>query len=241
MTDISSNGAGRLLEIEELVVSYDQFRALHGVSLKVDSGEIVSIIGANGAGKSSLMKAIIGQAGRSAGRLNFAGHDLLLMTTAETVQAGIALVPEGRRLFPSLSIEENLDIGWQLGTRGAIRIEDVFRYFPILLEKRKQKARELSGGQQQMAAVGRALLMNPSLLLCDEISLGLAPVVINELYAVLPELARGGMSVVIVEQDITRSLRVADRFYCLLEGRISLSGKPNDVSYDSVMNAYFGL
>lgn len=238
---MSPNPTGPLLEIQDLVVSYDQFRALHGVSLKVNSGEIVSIIGANGAGKSSLMKAIIGQAGRSAGRLNFAGHDLLRLTTAGTVQAGIALVPEGRRLFPSLSIEENLDIGWQLGTRGAIRMEDVFGYFPILREKRKQKARELSGGQQQMAAVGRALLMNPSLLLCDEISLGLAPVVVNELYAVLPELAKGGMSVVIVEQDITRSLRVADRFYCLLEGRVSLSGRPEDVSYDGVMNAYFGL
>lgn len=238
---ISPDATGPLLDIEELIVSYDQFRALHGVSLIVNSGEIVSIIGANGAGKSSLMKAIVGQAGRSAARLNFAGHDLLRLTTGETVRAGIALVPEGRRLFPSLSIEENLDIGWQLGTRGAIRMEDVFRYFPILREKRKQKARELSGGQQQMVAVGRALLMNPSLLLCDEISLGLAPVVVNEVYAVLPELARSGMSVVIVEQDITRSLRVADRFYCLLEGRVSLSGKPGDVSYDSVMNAYFGL
>jgi branched-chain amino acid transport system ATP-binding protein len=232
--------AAPLLSVVSLSVYYGQFRALFDVSLEVGEGEIVSIIGANGAGKSSLLKAIVGQAGRVTGQISFAGRDLAGVGTAEIVAGGIALVPEGRRLFPSLTVEENLNIGWEVGRRGAVKRDDVYAYFPVLREKRRQQASELSGGQQQMVALGRALLANPRLLLCDEISLGLAPVVIDELYRIIPAIRDRGVSIVLVEQDITRSLAVADRFYCLLEGRVNLSGRPSETSREVVVQHYFG-
>jgi branched-chain amino acid transport system ATP-binding protein len=232
--------AAPLLSAQSLSVYYGQFRALFDVSLEVGEGEIVSIIGANGAGKSSLLKAIVGQAGRVTGQISFAGRDLAGVGTAEIVAGGIALVPEGRRLFPSLTVEENLNIGWEVGRRGAVKRDDVYAYFPVLREKRRQQASELSGGQQQMVALGRALLANPRLLLCDEISLGLAPVVIDELYRIIPAIRDRGVSIVLVEQDITRSLAVADRFYCLLEGRVNLSGRPSETSREVVVQHYFG-
>jgi branched-chain amino acid transport system ATP-binding protein len=151
------------------------------------------------------------------------------------------LVPEGRRLFPSLTVEENLQLGWEVGRKGEIGFADIWRLFPMLQDKRRQKSGSLSGGQQQMVALGRALLANPQLLLCDEISLGLAPVVINELYKLIPAIKQRGIGILIVEQDIERSLAVADRFYCLLEGRVSLTGRPSDVTRDLVIKHYFGL
>jgi len=152
----------------------------------------------------------------------------------------VALVPEGRRLFPSLTVEENLRIGQEVGREGGIGFEDVYRMFPVLKERRRQMARQLSGGQQQMVAVGRALLANPKLLLCDEISLGLAPVIIGDLYEMLPKIRERGIGILVVEQDISRSLAVADRFYCLLEGRVNLSGRPAETSRDIVASHYFG-
>jgi branched-chain amino acid transport system ATP-binding protein len=234
------SAATDLLCAESVSVFYDQFQAVHGVDITVGVGEIVSIIGANGAGKSSLLKAIVGQAGRVEGRIRFDGADITARPTAAIVAAGIALVPEGRQLFASLSVEENLGIGWHVGRRGDIRLDDVYGWFPALRDKRRQRARELSGGQQQMVALGRALLCNPRLLLCDEISLGLAPVVVGELYALMPAIRARGIGVVVVEQDVGRSLQVADRFYCLLEGRVSLSGRPQDVDRDGIMRHYFG-
>lgn len=230
-----------LLSIHDLSVYYGQFRALFGVDMEVREGEIVSIIGANGAGKSSLLKAVVGQAERTEGAIRFGGEDMIGRETSEIVAAGIGLVPEGRRLFPSLTVEENLHLGWEVGAKGNIGLEDVFGFFPILRERRRQKTRELSGGQQQMVALGRALLTNPRLLLCDEISLGLAPVVINSLYQLIPAFKERGISIVIVEQDITRSLGIADRFYCLLKGKVTLSGRPTDVTRDEVAKNYFGL
>lgn len=197
---------------------YGQFRAFHDVDLTVGVGETVSIIGANGAGKSSLLKAIVGRADRIDGTIRYDGKDLAGRSTAEIVVGGIALVPEGRRLFPSLTVEENLDLGRQVGRKGDFRLDDVYGYFPVLRERRHQRARELSGGEQQMVALGRALLANPRLLLCDEISLGLAPIVVTNLYAILRTIKARGIGMLVVEQDITRSLAVADRFYCLLEG-----------------------
>jgi branched-chain amino acid transport system ATP-binding protein len=232
--------AGALLSIEELSVYYGQFRALFDVSMSVGEGEIVSIIGANGAGKSSLLRAIVGQAPRLTGKMQFEGRELAGMRTSAIVAGGIALVPEGRRLFPSLTVEENLNIGWEVGRRGGLKRDDVYAYFPVLKEKRRQRASELSGGQQQMVALGRALLADPKLLLCDEISLGLAPVIIDELYRIIPAIRDRGVSIVLVEQDITRSLAVADRFYCLLEGRVNLSGRPSETSRDLVVQHYFG-
>jgi branched-chain amino acid transport system ATP-binding protein len=229
-----------LLSIEELSVYYGQFRALFDVSMSVGEGEIVSIIGANGAGKSSLLRAIIGQAPRLTGNIQYEGRELAGTRTSEIVANGIALVPEGRRLFPSLTVEENLNIGWEVGRHGGLKRDDVYAYFPVLKEKRRQRASELSGGQQQMVALGRALLADPKLLLCDEISLGLAPVIIDELYRIIPAIRDRGVSIVLVEQDITRSLAVADRFYCLLEGRVNLSGRPSETSRDVVVQHYFG-
>ena len=237
---MSPTSQAPLLAIEGLSVFYGQFRAVDGIDLTVSAGEIVSIIGANGAGKSSLLKAIIGQADRIEGKIRYEGEDLAGVTTAGIVAKGIALVPEGRRLFPSLSVEENLHLGWEVGCRGAIGFDQVFGFFPVLKERRRQKARELSGGQQQMVALGRALLANPKLLLCDEISLGLAPLIIDQLYRLIPAIKARGIGLLVVEQDISRSLAVADRFYCLLEGRVTLTGRPSDTSRDTVMKHYFG-
>lgn len=229
-----------LLDISDLSVFYGQFGALFSVNLTVGEGEIVSIIGANGAGKSSLLKAIVGQAERVEGMILFEGSSLTARPTSSIVAAGIALVPEGRRLFPSLTVEENLNIGWGVGRHGAIDLDTVYGHFPVLKERRRQRASELSGGQQQMVALGRALLANPRLLLCDEISLGLAPLIIDELYRIIPTIRDSGVSILLIEQDITRSLAVADRFYCLLEGRINLAGRPAAFSREVVVQHYFG-
>jgi branched-chain amino acid transport system ATP-binding protein len=238
---MTTTAASQLLAVEGLSVFNDKFRAIDHVDISVGAGEIVSIIGANGAGKSTLLKAIIGQADRVEGKISFAGSDIVGQATETIVASGIMLVPEGRRLFPSLTVEENLRLGWSVGRKGAIGFADVWRQFPILAERRMQKAGSLSGGQQQMVALGRALLANPRLLLCDEISLGLAPKVVNELYALVPDIKRRGIGILIVEQDIERSLTVADRFYCLLEGKVTLAGRPGDVTRDVVMKHYFGL
>jgi branched-chain amino acid transport system ATP-binding protein len=238
---MSATAASQLLAVEDLSVFYGNFRAIDHVDIAVGAGETVAIIGANGAGKSTLLKAIIGQADRVEGRIGFAGADIVGRATEAIVASGVMLVPEGRRLFPSLTVEENLHLGWAVGRKGAIGFADIWRQFPMLAEKRKQKAGSLSGGQQQMVALGRALLANPRLLLCDEISLGLAPMVINELYALVPDIKRQGIGILIVEQDIERSLAVADRFYCLLEGKVTLAGRPAEVSRDLVMKHYFGL
>ncbi len=229
-----------LLSVEALSVFYDQFRAVDRIDLTVAAGEIVAVIGANGAGKSTLLTAIVGQAQRLDGRIRFAGADLAGSPTTAIVASGIALVPEGRRLFPSLTVEENLTLGWQVGRKGEIGLSDIWQLFPVLLERRRQKAGHLSGGQQQMVALGRGLLANPRLLLCDEISLGLAPLIINDLYAIIPAIKARGIGIVLVEQDISRALAVADRFYCLLEGRVSRSGRPAETSREDLMQHYFG-
>ena len=238
---MATTAASPLLAVEGVSVFYNKFRAIDHVDIAVGAGEIVSIIGANGAGKSTLLKAIVGQADRVEGTIAFDGDNIVRRSTEAIVASGIMLVPEGRRLFPSLTVEENLRLGWDVGRRGEIGFADIWRLFPILQERRRQKAGSLSGGQQQMVALGRALLANPRLLLCDEISLGLAPLVVNELYTLIPQIKGRGIGILIVEQDIERSLTVADRFYCLLEGKVSLSGRPAEVTRDLVMKHYFGL
>lgn len=238
---MEATAASPLLSVEGVSVFYGNFRAIDRVDITVAAGEIVSIIGANGAGKSTLLKAVIGQAEQVEGRISFAGSDIVGRSTEAIVASGVMLVPEGRRLFPSLTVEENLRLGRDVGRKGEIGFADIWQLFPVLHERRRQRAGSLSGGQQQMVALGRALLANPRLLLCDEISLGLAPLVVNELYKLIPGIKRRGIGILIVEQDIERSLAVADRFYCLLEGKVSLAGRPAEVTRELVMQHYFGL
>lgn len=204
-------------------------------------GECVAIIGANGAGKTTLMRSISGVLRNAPGMVVHKGTPIGALSADAVLQRGIAMVPEGRKLFPSLSVEENLLIGGQV-RRGDARwtLETVYALFPILKERRLSPATALSGGQQQMVAIGRALMSNPELLLCDEISLGLAPVVIRDIYAALPRIRETGASVVIVEQDISRALAVADRVYCLMEGRVTLTGPTASTTRDAVHAAYFG-
>jgi branched-chain amino acid transport system ATP-binding protein len=230
-----------LLEITDLTARYGDFQALFGVDMTLDPGETIAIVGANGAGKSTLMRSIAGVLNNAADQIVFDGLPIGAMSAAEVMSLGIAMVPEGRRLFPSLSVEENLLIGkYGRAASRAWSLETIYRLFPILKERRDAPATALSGGQQQMAAIGRALISNPRILLCDEISLGLAPVVIRDIYAIFPRLRETGASIVIVEQDIGQALKVADRVYCMMEGRVTLTGAPAELTREAIHAAYFG-
>jgi branched-chain amino acid transport system ATP-binding protein len=228
------------LVVENIQSFYGDFKALHGVSLALEPGKVLALIGANGAGKSTLLKSICGLVSPKAGRVTWRGRDVTGLRGAQTVAMGIALVPEGRRLFKSLSVEENLILGGQIGRSGPWGLQRLYDLFPILQEKRHQPATSLSGGQQQMVAIGRALMSNPDLVLFDELSLGLAPIVIKDIYAQLPKITGQGMSAILVEQDVTRALNAANQFLCLVEGRVSLAGAPQDHSRDAISAAYFG-
>jgi branched-chain amino acid transport system ATP-binding protein len=228
-----------LLEVNALDAYYGDFQALFGVSMKVAAGQVVAVIGANGAGKSTLLKSIAGLMPSRADAIRFEGKSIGDAPAFAVVGRGIALVPEGRRLFPSLSVEENLLIGGQLGRPGPWNLERVYTLFPVLAERRHVPSTSLSGGQQQMVAISRALMSNPRLLLCDEISLGLAPIVVRDIYAKL--LVADGISLVIVEQDIVQALRAANHVYCLQEGRVALQGAASSLTRDSISAAYFGV
>jgi branched-chain amino acid transport system ATP-binding protein len=230
-----------LLETHGLTANYGQFRALFGVDVRVDAGETVAIIGANGAGKTTLLRSITGVLRNGAGMVMHRGQAIGAMAADLVMQRGIAMVPEGRKLFPSLSVEENLLIGGQVRKApGPWSLATVYDLFPILKERCNSPATALSGGQQQMVAIGRALMSNPDLLLCDEISLGLAPVVIRDIYAAVPRIKAAGAALVIVEQDIGRALAVSDRVYCLMEGRVTLEAAAAGLARDRVHAAYFG-
>ena len=230
-----------LLSVSGLEAYYGDFQALYGVDIEVARGEIVAVLGANGAGKSTLLNTLVGlnQAPREA--IRFDGAAIGGEPPYEIVKRGLALVPEGRRLFPSLSVEENLKMGAQVGRPGEWTLARIYDLFPILKERRHLPALSLSGGQQQMAAIGRALMSNPTLLLCDELSLGLAPIVIKEIYGYLRRIVAEGVSAVIVEQDIGQALKVANRVYCLLEGRVALTGRAGEITREAIAAAYFGV
>ncbi|RUY85343.1 MULTISPECIES: ABC transporter ATP-binding protein [unclassified Mesorhizobium] len=231
-----------MLETRGLTADYGQFRALFGVDITVAAGECVAIIGANGAGKSTLMRSITGVIGNAPGMVLHRGEPIGALSSAEIMKRGIAMVPEGRRLFPSLTVEENLLVGGQARkVQGPWSLDAVHDLFPILGERRKSPGTALSGGQQQMVAIGRALMSNPELLLCDEISLGLAPVVIRDIYAALPRIRQGGAAIVLVEQDIGKALAVADRVYCMMEGRVTLAARAAEVTREDIHSAYFGV
>ena len=231
-----------LLEVRDLTVRHGQLQALTGVSLAVEAGETLAIIGANGAGKSTLLRTIAGLHAPAAGSVLVEGRDVTRLRPHRRVAEGIVLVPEGRRLFPSLTVEENLLVGAHRDRRaGAWGLARVLELFPWMGERRRQLTVQLSGGEQQAVAIGRALMANPRVLLLDEVSLGLAPAVVRRLYDLLPELLRSGVTVLLVEQDVSHALRVADRAQCLLEGRTTLEGRPSELTAAQVEAAYFGL
>lgn len=230
-----------LLATHALTAHYGDFQALFNVDINVRPGEVVAIIGANGAGKTTLMRSITGLLTNGPGMVTFNGSEIGAMRADQVARTGIAMVPEGRQLFQSLSVEENLVIGGQMGRKGAWDLEKVYALFPVLKERRLVQATALSGGQQQMVAIGRALMSNPELILFDEISLGLAPIIIKSIYDALPGIIGQGMSAVIVEQDIAKALSVAGRVYCMQEGRISLEGRSDELTREQISAAYFGV
>ncbi|MDE0057494.1 MAG: ABC transporter ATP-binding protein [Defluviicoccus sp.] len=229
-----------LLEIRNLDAFYGDFQALFGLDFDLDEHETVAAIGANGAGKTTLLRAITGMVDATSEALAYRGESIQSREAADIVALGIAMVPEGRRLFPSLSVEENLIIGGHSGRPGRWSLDRVYELFPALRNRRAVPGTALSGGEQQMTAIGRALMSNPDLILFDELSLGLAPVVVGEIYEVLPAIKAEGTAMVVVEQDINRALDVADRVYCLQEGRLALTGAPASLTRDRIAAAYFG-
>lgn len=230
-----------LLQTHRLSAFYGDFQALFDIDLSVDEGETVAIIGANGAGKTTFLRAVAGALETQQGMVEYDAQPIGHRSPHEIVRLGIALVPEGRKLFPSLSVEENLLLGAHSGRAGPWNLERVYRLFPRLQELRRLSATALSGGQQQMAAIGRALMSNPRLLLCDELSLGLAPVVIRDIYDCLAAIVAEGTTIVLVEQDINRALGASARFYCLQEGRVALSASTGNFDRAAITAAYFGL
>lgn len=230
----------RLLSLENVTAHYGLFQALHGISLSADTGETIALVGANGAGKTTLMRAICGDLS-AGGRITYQGQDITGAPAHKLNALGIAMVPEGRKLFPSLTVDENITIGGYTGRSGAWTREAVYALFPELVKRRTNKGLDLSGGEQQMVAIGRALMSNPKLLLMDEISLGLAPIVVSQIYEAVDKIRAQGTTIVLVEQDIGRGLSVATHVYCLLEGRVSLEGKPDALSHKALTDAYFGV
>ena len=230
-----------LLQTENLLAFYGDFQALFGVDITLAEAEIIAIIGANGSGKTTLMRSISGLLGNFSNMVRFGTIPIGDWSADKIMGLGVAMVPEGRKLFPSLSVEENLLIGtYGRKTNGYWKLDTVFELFPILRERRNNPSTTLSGGQQQMVAIGRALMSNPRVLLCDEISLGLAPIVVKDIYKAVPAIKAAGASLIIVEQDIGQAMAVADRVYCMMEGCVTLSGTPNNLSRAEIHNAYFG-
>jgi branched-chain amino acid transport system ATP-binding protein len=230
-----------ILSVEELAARHGLLQAVRDVSLEVAEGETVAIVGANGAGKTTLLRSIAGAHRPSGGRIVFDGDDVTRLPAHRRVKRGIALVPEGRRLFPELTVEENLRVAAGVRRPGRWDVDAVLEAFPLLKPLRHKRAASLSGGEQQATAIGRALMSNPRLLLLDEVSLGLAPVVVDGVYRSLAGLIEGGATILLVEQDLSRALGVADRVVCMLEGRFVLEGTPAELTRERVMEAYFGF
>jgi len=227
-----------LLSVERADARHGLLQAVREVSLEVEQGETLALVGANGAGKTTLLRAIAGAHRLHGGRVRFDGADITGLRAHERVRRGIALVPEGRRLFPGLTVEENLRVAER---EGAWEVERVLDAFPLLKPLRRKRAASLSGGEQQATAIGRALMTNPRLLLLDEVSLGLAPRVVDDVYVSLSSLQEAGTTMLLVEQDLSRALRVASRVVCMLEGRLVLEGAAGELSREQVTDAYFGL
>ncbi|MBR0798975.1 ABC transporter ATP-binding protein [Bradyrhizobium jicamae] len=229
-----------LLDVSGLQIFYGDLQAVFDMNFTVGNGEAVALVGANGAGKSTFLKALVGLNEQRSGAIQFDGVDISSMPAEQVSRLGLIMVPEGRLLFDSLTIEENLLMGSVNRRTGSWTLRRVFDLFPILAERRRMYPGQLSGGQQQMAAIGRALMSNPRLLLCDEISLGLAPVVVGQIYQSFADIRREGTAVVIVEQDVKRALATTERIYCLLKGRVSLTAPAQGLLPEQLTHAYFG-
>jgi branched-chain amino acid transport system ATP-binding protein len=229
-----------LLEVDELTVHHGQLCAVDGVSFKVDRGEVLTMVGANGAGKSTLLRTVAGLHHQTSGTIRFQGVNVTKLAPQRRARLGIALVPEGRRLFSSLTLEENLQVGAHHAARGPFSIERVYELFDWMPARRRQRAWQFSGGEQQAIAIGRALVANPQVLLLDELSLGLAPIVIERIYALIPDIVAHGVGILLVEQDVTLGVGVADRVHCMLEGKTSLTGTSGVLTSAQIERAYFG-
>ncbi len=229
-----------LLKVAGLDAHYGDFQALFSVDFQVETGQVVALVGANGAGKTTFLRTICGLVPSVGQNIEFDGKNIAGQPAYQISRDGIAMSPEGRRLFPSLSVQENLMLGANVRRQGAWNMAAVYELFPVLEEKRDIPATLLSGGQQQMVAIGRALMANPKLLMLDEVSLGLAPVIVRDIYSALPRIMAGGASVILVEQDIGLAMDVSDQLYCLQEGRVSLQGRSNTLTRSDVSEAYFG-
>ena len=230
-----------LLHLDDVHAGYGDVPALRGLTVTVAEGETLAVIGANGAGKSTLLKTIAGVLGPSSGEVRLDGDAVTGLSAHQRVARGISLCPEGRRLFPSLTVEENLQVGAYARRPGPWDLRAVYELFPLVAERRSRPAANLSGGEQQAVAIGRSLMANPRLLLLDEVSLGLAPVIVGQLYAALPRITAQGTTVLVVEQDVHQAMAVADRVQCLLEGRTVLEGPADRVDPAELAAAYFGV
>jgi branched-chain amino acid transport system ATP-binding protein len=233
-----------LLDIQNLHAGYGRSPVLHGVSLQVNAGEIVALLGSNGAGKTTLINNVCGIYSAWSGRVHFDGPDITRLHYRQVVQAGLIQVPEGRKVFPNLSVLENLGLGsfTRARERRAQNLERVFAIFPRLLERRAQKAGTLSGGEQQMLAIGRGLMAEPRLLILDEPSLGLSPLLVEEMFTLISQLHANGLAVLLVEQNVAQSLAIAQRAYVLENGRLGFVGTPAELLASSdLKRAYLGL
>ena len=230
-----------MLEISKLKAAYDALPVLFGVDLSLSDGECLALIGANGAGKSTTFACLTGLLSPTGGEIRFGGEPISGRSPQAVLAGGIAMVPEGRRLFPSLTVEENLKVGAYLGRKGPWTRERVYATLPMLANLRRRPSTALSGGQQQLVAVGRALMGNPSLLLCDEISLGLSPAAVDDVYEGLASVQAEGVAMILVEQDIARALGESDRFACMRHGRIVLAGESQSADRAEISDAYFGV
>lgn len=230
-----------LLELDDISTGYGSFQALFNVSLRVEEGERHAIIGANGAGKSTLLRTICGLLRTADDKVRFDGKPIGQMAPHKRVGLGIAYVPEGRWVFPSLTVHENLQVGAHSRRSGVWTAERVYELFPLLSRLRQRQALSLSGGEQQALAIGRGLMANPRLLLLDEVSLGLAPIVVGRIYEAMPTIAATGTTILLVEQDVGQAMKFADRISCMLEGRIVLQGTPTEIDHDQIVAAYFGV
>ncbi|MDB5522951.1 MAG: transporter, ATP-binding protein [Rhizobium sp.] len=230
-----------ILEIENLTARHGLLEAVRGISLSVRKGETLALVGANGAGKTTLLRTLAGAHAVAAGHIHLKGEDVTALPSHKRVSRGIALVPEGRRMFASMTVAENLKLGAMAGRKGDWSIDKILEIFPNLQKRIHHKTGHLSGGEQQATAIGRALMSNPEILLLDEVSLGLSPLIVDRVYASLDGLIKSGTTIILVEQDLSRAMAVADRVICMLEGRIVLEGDAGALTREQVTEAYFGL